>query len=126
MESTLCLAAHKLILFATQIKWCGKVYLGTSVKPDPERIRGLVEMRRPETYGELMKFFQEVIWMHLSLPSVAEVMSPLRALMEGSSNGTIRTKRAASRRAIAEEDWATERAEASENFHQFLMHARLS
>ena len=41
MERGLFLAAHRLVLLAKEIMWC---------------VRGLVEMHRPETVGELMKF----------------------------------------------------------------------
>ena len=58
MERGLFLAAHKLVLFVKEVKWCGKLYSRTSVRYDPGRVRGLVEMRRPETVGELMKFRQ--------------------------------------------------------------------
>ena len=78
MERGLFLAAHKLVLFAGEVKWCGKVYSGHSVKHDPERIRVLVEMRRPETIGELMKFLQAANWMRLSLPNMAKVVAPRR------------------------------------------------
>ena len=81
MERGLFLAAHKLVLFAGEVKWCGKVYSGHSVKHDPERIRGLVEMRRRETIDELMQFLQAANWMCLSLTNMAEVVVPPRWLM---------------------------------------------
>ena len=46
----LFVAAHKVSLYAREVKWCGNRY--------PGRIRGLVEMRRSETVGELMQFLQ--------------------------------------------------------------------
>ena len=51
MEVALFVAAHKVTLYALEVKWCGKLYSGTGVRRDPERIRGLVEMRRPEIVG---------------------------------------------------------------------------
>ena len=78
------------------------------MRHDPERIRGLVEMRRPETVGELMQFLQAANWMRLSLPDMAEVVSPLRSLLERKLKGTTRTKRVASRKVISEEDWSEE------------------
>ena len=102
MERGLFLAAHKLVVFAKEVKWCGKLYSGTAVRHDPERVRGLVEMGRPETVGELMKFLQATNWMRLSLPHMAEVVAPLRALMEHRLKGTSRTKRVASRRALTD------------------------
>ena len=63
----------------------------TGVRHDPERVRGLVEMRSPETVGELMQFLQAANWMRLSLPNMAEVVSPLRVLLERKLKGTTRT-----------------------------------
>ena len=54
----LFVASHKVSLYAREVKWCGKLYSGTGVRHDPKRIRGLVEMRRPETVVELMQFLQ--------------------------------------------------------------------
>ena len=70
------------------------------MKHDLDRIRGLVEMRRPETIGKLMQFLQAANWMPLSLPNMAEVVAPLRGLMETRLSGTSRTKHVASHRAI--------------------------
>ena len=47
MEVGLFVAAHKVTLYAREVKWCSELYSGTGVRHDPERIRGLVEMRRP-------------------------------------------------------------------------------
>ena len=88
MERRLFLAAHKLVLFTKEIKWCGKFYSGMTVRHDPGRERGPVEMRRPATVGELMKFLQATNWMRLSLPHMAEIVAPLRALMEHRLKGT--------------------------------------
>ena len=108
MEVGLFVAADKVTLYAREVKWCGKLYSGTGVWHDPERIRGLVEMRRPETVSELMQFLQAANWMRLSLPDMDEVVSPLRALLERKLKGTTRTKRVASRKVISEEDWSEE------------------
>ena len=88
MERGLFLAAHKLVLFAKEVKWCGKLYSGMAVRHDPGRVRGLVKMCRLETVGELMKFLQAMSWMRLSLPHMAEIVAPLRALMEHRLKGT--------------------------------------
>ena len=112
MERGLFLAAHKLVLFAKEVKWCGKLYSGTAVRHDQGCMRGLVEMRRPETMGELMKFLQATNRMCLSLPHMAEIVAPLRALMEHRLKETSRTKSVASRWALTDGDWTLEWAEA--------------
>ena len=58
MEVGLFVAAHKVTLYAREVKGCGKLYSGMGVRHDPGRIRGLVEICRPETVGELMQFLQ--------------------------------------------------------------------
>ena len=112
MEHGLFLAAHKLVLFAKEVKWCGKLYSRTTVRHDPGRVCELVEMRRPETVGELMKFIQATSWMRLSLPHVEEIVAPLRALMEHRLKETSRTKSVASRWALRDGDWTPERVKA--------------
>ena len=92
MKIGLFVAAHKVTLYAREVKWCGKLYPGTGVRHGPERIRGLVEMRRPEIVGELMQFLQAVNWMRLSLPNTAEDLLPLTALLDRKLKGTTRRK----------------------------------
>ena len=46
--------------------------------------------------------------MRLSLPNMAEVVSPLRVLLERKPKSTTRIKRVASRKVISEEDWSEE------------------
>ena len=75
------MAAHKVTLYAREVKWCGKLYSGTGVRHDPLRIRGVVERRRPETVGELMQFLLAANWMRLSLRNMVEIISSLRALL---------------------------------------------
>jgi len=120
MECRLFLAVHKLVLFARELKWWGKVYSKYSMNRDPERIRGLVKMRRPETISELIQFLQVANWMRLFLPNMVEVVAPLRGLMETRLNDTSRTKCVASRYAIVRDDWTPELAAA---WQELLRHA---
>ena len=76
------------------------------MRHDPERIRGLIEMRRPETVGELMQFLQAANWMRPPLPDMTEVVSPLRALRK--LKGTTRTKVFVNCKVISEEHWSEE------------------
>ena len=103
VKVSLFVAAHNVSLYAREVKWCGKLYSGTDVRHDPERIRELVEMRRSETVGELMQFLQAANWMRLPLPDMTEVVTPLRALLERKLKGTTRTKGVVSRKVISEE-----------------------
>ena len=53
-------AAHKAVFSRKEIKCCGKILSGQTVSHDPERTRGLSELCRPETAGELMQFLETI------------------------------------------------------------------
>ena len=81
-------------------------------------------MRWLKTVGELMQFMQTANWMRLSLPTnMAEVVSPLRALLERKLNGTTRVKRVTSRKMISEEDWSEEDQAAWQSSHELFKDA---
>ena len=80
-ERGLFAAAHKDIFFRKEIKWFGKILSGQTVS-HPEGTQGLSELRRPETAGKIVQFLQAINWMPTSLPELAELEAPLRALLE--------------------------------------------
>ena len=123
MERELFLVGHRLVLFAKEVKSCGKLYSGTAVRRNPGRVRGLREMRQPETVGGLINFLHATNWMCLSLPHMAEIVAPLRALTERRLKGTCLTKSMALWRARTDGDWTPERVEAWYNSREMLMNA---
>ena len=58
IEVGLFVVAHKVILYAREVKLCVKLYSWMGVRHDPERIPRLGEMRRPETVGKFMQLLQ--------------------------------------------------------------------
>ena len=69
---------------------------------DRERLSGATE-------GELMQLLQALYWLRTSLPQLAEIVEPLRVLLEEHMGGNQRrVKRVASNRVIAEEAWKHE------------------
>ena len=58
--------------------------------------------------------------MRWSLPNMAEVVSPLRALSERNLKGTTRTKRVASLKVISVEDWSEETQAACQTSRKLL------
>ena len=123
MEPGLFLAAHKLVLFAAEVKWCDKIYSGAAVRHDPERVHGLVEKLRRETEEKLMQLLKATNWIRLSLPHVLKIMTSLPALMELRLKGMSYTKRVASRRALTGVDRTPERVEAFDNSREMLINA---
>ena len=65
-DASLFAATHKCSFFDTEILWCGK-HLGGQLSHDFDHLSRLASMRRPQTTGELMQFFQTVRWLRTSL-----------------------------------------------------------
>lgn len=64
-------AAQKAVISKNERKWCGRQFLGKVTRPDPDRILGLVELRRPETSGELLRVDHAVNWTCPAIPVLA-------------------------------------------------------
>ena len=109
LESGIFAAVHKAVFFRKEIKWCRNVLSGQTVSHDPERTQGLSDVRRPGTAGELMKLLQAINWIQTSLPELAKLEAPLRALLEECLCNTRRTKHVAARRAIGSNEWTDDR-----------------
>ena len=97
-------AAHKCRFFEPSIRWCGRIYSGEGVTHDPQRIQGLIEMRRPEMVSELMQFRQAANWMRTHSPQFATAEEPLQALTDDRLAGTRRTRQVATGRPLTEQD----------------------
>ena len=108
MEHGLYAAAHKAVFYREEVRWCGKLYSGRTIRHDPERVQGLTDMRRPETARELQQFLCAINWMRTSLPGLAQTEKPLQDLLQRCLRNTTKTRRAAAKRVITEMDWSTE------------------
>ena len=91
---------------------------------DRERLSGLANMRRPQTVGKLIQFLQAINCLRTSLTRLAEVVEPLRVLLEGHM-GEIqrRFKRVASNRVIAQVAWTLEQVAAWSNAQNLVVNA---
>lgn len=56
VERRIVSAAHKVVLFLEDIKWCGKLILDSGIEYDPERWQGLTDARRPQASSEVQYF----------------------------------------------------------------------
>lgn len=63
MDRSFYAAAHKAVFFLKEIKWCSKLYSGSGMRHDPERVQGLTDLRSPQTAGEPQPFLCAVNWM---------------------------------------------------------------
>lgn len=56
-----------------------RIYSGEATEQDPGRVQNLLDLRRPETGGELMHFLPAVICIRCVLPDLAALEVPRRS-----------------------------------------------
>ena len=67
-EKRLPISTRKSVLFATQIKWCGRIVSEDVYTMDPAKIEGLRNMTKPDTAAELAQFLYCCRWLSLTIP----------------------------------------------------------
>ena len=80
-DFNLRISPAKSNLGLTSIKWCGRIISGNGIKFDPEMIRGLINLKRPRTAGELQHLLAASNWIRTSLPQYAKTVGHLTELL---------------------------------------------
>ena len=65
-----------------QISYVGHVLSGEGLKADPEKIRAVQDMKRPQSQRELMTFLGFIQYLKKFMPNMADISAPLRKLTE--------------------------------------------
>lgn len=65
-----------------EVKYVGHVFSSEGIKPDPERIKAIIEMKYPKNKEELQSFLGTVNYVGNFIPNLAEINAPLRALIK--------------------------------------------
>ena len=76
-KAKLKLKAKKCLLFATEVKYLGHVISERGVSTDPDKIKNIVKMHRPQTVKNTRSFLGMVNYYSKFLPMLAEVAAPL-------------------------------------------------
>jgi RNase H-like domain found in reverse transcriptase/Reverse transcriptase (RNA-dependent DNA polymerase) len=104
----------KCVLFASVIRWCGRLISSEGSKFDPRRIQGLLDMTPPSTGADLQQFKCALNWMRTAIPSFSALVSPLHQILEdvyARADGK-RTKTSVGRILLSEVGWNAEHTEA--------------
>ena len=80
-ESGLTLRKDKCEFNQTHIKYLGQLIDETGVRPDPDKVRAIQEMRPPTNVKELCQFLGIVNQLSKFLPFLADQSKPLRDLL---------------------------------------------
>ena len=65
-----------------QISYVGHVLSGEGLKADPEKIRAVQDMKRPQSQRELTTFLGFIQYLKKFMPNMADISAPLRKLTE--------------------------------------------
>ena len=65
-----------------QISYVGHVLSGEGLKADPEKIKAVQDMKRPQSQRELMTFLRFIQYLKKFMPNMADISVPLRKLTE--------------------------------------------
>jgi RNase H-like domain found in reverse transcriptase len=90
------LHASKCVLFATTVRYCGRLITKDGVRFDSKNMEALQTMQEPQNGADLFQYVAAVNWMRSAIPNYSKRVDPLQAAMakvfEGKSR---RTKKAA-------------------------------
>lgn len=113
----------KLLLFAREVTFCGRIFDGKGVKFDPRNLQALQDMKYPTTGAELQQFMCATNWMRMGIPNYAATISPLHALMEDIYK-TVgkRTKKSVAKIQIGDK-WKQEHTDSFEAIRAYLKDA---
>ena len=81
-EKRLLISARKSVLFATELKWCGRIINAEGYTIDLVKIDSLRNMTMPETAAELAQFVYCCLWMALTIPEFNKRAAPLTDILE--------------------------------------------
>lgn len=70
----------KCILAKSEVNYVGHLLTGEGLKPTPERVRAITEMREPENHAELETILGMLAYVAKFIPKLSELNAPLRAL----------------------------------------------
>ena len=84
------LNSQKLELKAKEVPFHGHLLTTEGLKPDPEKVRAIVEMPRPEGRNDILRLSGTVHYLSRFLPNLSDVLKPLRDLTSlGSWGGAV-------------------------------------
>jgi Reverse transcriptase (RNA-dependent DNA polymerase) len=102
------LHASKCVLFARQVKYCGRNISKDGVQYDPKSMAALQDMAEPQTGVDLVQYVSAVNWMRPAIPRFAEHVAPLQEVLNKVFEGKARRSKKAASSVTLTQLWGTE------------------
>jgi hypothetical protein len=114
-EQGLKLHASKCVLFASTVRYCGRVITKDGLRFDPKNMEALQTTQEPQNSADLVQYVAAVNWMRRAIPNYSKRVAPLQAALAKVLDGkSRRTKKAGA--AVAATPLGTRVAS---SFHRF-------
>ena len=122
-DYNLKLHPSKCTVFATEIRWCGRLVSAQGIRYDPRRLEGLLSMEPPSSGSNLQQFVCALQWVKQGIPNFTELVAPLHEFMERVYDHVgKRTKRAVTRVRLDTLGWGKTELDAFESCKHALAH----
>ena len=113
----------KCILFATVVRWCGRLISAEGVRFDPRRLDGIQKMQPPTLGSHLQQFVCAMQWMRSGIPDFSNIVRPLMEFLERVyTRAGKRTRTAAARIQLSDLGWSQTELEAFNNCKNAVAH----
>jgi transposase InsO family protein len=113
----------KCILYATEIRWCGRMLSASGIRYDPRRLEGLMSMAPPRTGADLQQFLCALQWLKQGIPNFTALVAPLHDILEiVYDRAGKRTKRAVARITLDSVGWGPSEKQAFDDCRGALAH----
>jgi hypothetical protein len=76
-EHGLKLHARKCVLFASTVRYCGRLITKVVVRFDPKNMEALQAMMEPQNGADLVQYVAAVKWMRSAIPNYSKCVAPL-------------------------------------------------
>lgn len=106
----------KCVVFAKDVRWCGRLISEKGVKFDPRNLDGLLSMQPPQTGSHLQQLQCALQWVKFGIPDFIKLTAPLQKFMERVYQFCgKRTKRSVARVRLSSLGWSDNENAAFEN-----------
>ena len=114
-ERNMKLHPGKCCLFATHVRWCGRLVSAHGIRYDPKWLEGILNIEPPTTGAHLQQFLCALQWVNNGITQFSELVNPLHDFMEQFyDRADKRTKRAVSRYQLTAFGWNSAQRDAFE------------
>ena len=77
-QKNLKLNKEKSQIALDEISYIGHILSKEGLKPDPQKVRAITEMNRPQNKEELQRFLEMVTYVAKFIPNFSQISTPLR------------------------------------------------